>query len=51
MKDTNTKETNKNEHELAAPLPGCVHTVMPSWEKGKKKKKKISEKKFRRKKK
>ena len=37
MKDRNTEETNKYQHELAAPLPERVHMVMPSWEKGKEK--------------
>lgn len=45
MKDTSTKEPNKYEWELGAPLPECVHMVMPSWGKGREKKK-IREKKF-----
>lgn len=44
VKDTNTKEPNKYESGFGAPLPECVHMLMPGWEKGRKKK--ISEKKF-----
>ena len=41
MKDTSTKEPNKYEWELGAPLPECVHMVMPSWGKGREKKKRL----------